>query len=56
MIAEQTKRRRVYFADVQRKWSVLQADAAQDMIDGLSRHGENADPLGELRQEPAQAA
>ena len=56
MIIENYKRPRVYFEDMQRKWSVLQAGAAQDMIDGMSRHGEDADPLGELKQSPARAA
>jgi hypothetical protein len=56
MIIENNKRPRVYFEDMQRKWSVLQAGAAQDMIDGMSRHGEDADPLGDLRQGQAKAA
>ncbi|UUX49763.1 hypothetical protein NUH88_20500 [Nisaea acidiphila] len=56
MINEQIKKPRVYFSDTQRKWSLLQADAALEMIDGLSRHSENADPLGEPKLVVSNAA
>ncbi|WP_193181378.1 hypothetical protein [Nisaea sediminum] len=56
MINEQNKRPRIYFSDIQRKWSTLQVDAAQEMIDDFSRHGDDADPLGELRLVPSKAA
>ncbi|WP_420405327.1 hypothetical protein [Nisaea sp.] len=56
MTSEQTKRPRIYFSDIQRKWSILQVGAAREMIDGLSRHGDEADPLGELKHVPNQAA
>jgi len=56
MMNEQTRRPRVYFEDMQRKWSVLQAGAAQEMIDALSRHNEDADPLDAQEQDQAKAA
>lgn len=56
MTIENSKRLRVYFADTQQKWSTLLTDSAMDMIDGLSRHGDAADPLGEQKQPPAKAA
>lgn len=45
MIKETNKRRKIYFSEVQRKWSALQADASMEMIDGLERHSKDEDML-----------
>lgn len=41
MLDQKNKRPRIYFSEMQRRWSELQADSAYEMIDGMSRH--NAD-------------
>lgn len=56
MITENTKRPRVYFSETQRKWSVLQAEAALEMIDGLARHNDATGALGKNAQAAQKAA
>jgi hypothetical protein len=56
MFTEKTKRPRVYFADTQRKWSTLQAESAQEMIDGLARHNDAADMQAETASAAQKAA
>ena len=56
MNIERNQKRRVYFSDMQRNWSALQTEAAGDLIDGMARHGNDADPLGEPKAETLKAA
>jgi len=42
MINENAKRPRVYYSEIQRKWSTLQAESVQEMINGLARHNDAA--------------
>ena len=56
MFTEKTKRPRVYFSETQRKWSTLQAESAQEMIDGMARHNDATDMHSKIAPAAQQAA
>tara|TARA_R110000868_G_scaffold16507_1_gene73891 strand:- start:162 stop:332 length:171 start_codon:yes stop_codon:yes gene_type:complete len=56
MITERTHKPRVYFADIQRKWSQFYLAAAEEMIEGLARHGDGADLIGDNNAPPRKVA
>lgn len=49
MLIERNKKPKVYFSDVQRKWSTVQAESAAELIGGLSRH-DDADAERDARR------